>query len=81
MGTVFNMIEELFNPGRRHTDEEKKRLELSRTDVGDGDPGRGPIDLDSGSVLIRRAAGPRPASEDARGVRDGGDAPDDGDAP
>ncbi|MFB6614345.1 DUF6191 domain-containing protein [Streptomyces sp. NPDC085524] len=53
MGTVFNMIEELFNPGRRHTDEEKKRLELSRVDASDGDPGRGPIDLDSGKVLIR----------------------------
>lgn len=50
---VFNMIEELFNPGRRHTDEEKKRLELSRADVDDNDPGRGPIDLDSGRVLIR----------------------------
>ena len=53
MGAVFNQIEELFNPGRKHTDEEKKRLELSRTDVHDGDPGRGPIDLDSGRVFIR----------------------------
>ncbi|MFF9977045.1 DUF6191 domain-containing protein [Streptomyces erythrochromogenes] len=53
MDTVFNMIEELFNPGRKHTNDEKKRLELSRTDVGDNDPGRGPIDLDSGKVLIR----------------------------
>ncbi|MEU9232595.1 DUF6191 domain-containing protein [Streptomyces subrutilus] len=50
---MFNMIEELFNPGRKHTDEEKKRLELSRADVNDGDPGRGPIDLESGQVLIR----------------------------
>ncbi|MFD9409447.1 DUF6191 domain-containing protein [Streptomyces sp. NPDC059989] len=50
---MFNMIEELFNPGRKHTDEEKKRLELSRVDVNDGDPGRGPIDLESGKVLIR----------------------------
>ncbi|MET9568325.1 DUF6191 domain-containing protein [Streptomyces virginiae] len=50
---MFNMIEELFNPGRKHSNEEKKRLELSRTDVGDSDPGRGPIDLDSGRVLIR----------------------------
>ncbi|MEV7542144.1 DUF6191 domain-containing protein [Streptomyces sp. NPDC089915] len=66
------MIEELFNPGRRHTDEEKKRLELSRTDVGDGDPGRGPIDLDSGSVLIRPAAG-RPPEADGTAV--GADAP------
>ncbi|MER8095282.1 DUF6191 domain-containing protein [Streptomyces goshikiensis] len=53
MGAVFNMIEELFNPGRKHADEEKKRLELSRIDVNDGDPGRGPIDLESGKVLIR----------------------------
>ncbi|MFE2550448.1 DUF6191 domain-containing protein [Streptomyces sp. NPDC059355] len=52
---MFNMIGELFDPGRKHTDEEKKRLELSRTDVHDGDPGLGPIDLDSGTVLIRPA--------------------------
>ncbi|MER7467720.1 DUF6191 domain-containing protein [Streptomyces sp. NPDC097981] len=52
------MFEELFNPGRKHTDEEKKRLELSRTDVNDGDPGRGPIDLDSGTVLIGPAEQP-----------------------
>ncbi|MFD9377483.1 DUF6191 domain-containing protein [Streptomyces sp. NPDC059999] len=56
--TVFNMIEELFAPGRKHTHEEKKRLELSRTDVDDGDPGRGPIDLESGKVLIRPAERP-----------------------
>ncbi|MGW0751529.1 DUF6191 domain-containing protein [Streptomyces sp. NPDC002587] len=47
------MIEELFSPGRKHTHDEKKRLELSRVDVNDGDPGRGPIDLESGQVLIR----------------------------
>ncbi|MEU6298485.1 DUF6191 domain-containing protein [Streptomyces erythrochromogenes] len=66
---MFNMIEELFNPGRKHTNDEKKRLELSRTDVGDNDPGRGPIDLDSGKVLIRvdeePAADCRPAGERA----------------
>ncbi|MEW1635503.1 DUF6191 domain-containing protein [Streptomyces sp. NPDC093801] len=76
VGAVFNMIEELFNPGRRHTDEEKKRLELSRTDVGDGDPGRGPIDLDSGTVLIRPAAGAPPEAEGAAGGAPGsGEAP------
>ncbi|MEW2136067.1 DUF6191 domain-containing protein [Streptomyces sp. NPDC005409] len=58
MDAVFNMIEELFSPGRRHTDEERKRLELSRTDVDDNDPGRGPIDLASGRVLIRLAEQP-----------------------
>ncbi|MDR3082937.1 MAG: DUF6191 domain-containing protein [Streptomyces sp.] len=47
------MFEELFAPGRKHTHEEKKRLELTRVDVTDGDGGRGPIDLASGKVLIR----------------------------
>nr|WSX49640.1 DUF6191 domain-containing protein [Streptomyces sp. NBC_00974] len=55
---MFNMIEELFSPGRKHTDDEKKRLELSRTDVSDNDPGKGPIDLDSGKVLIRAREDP-----------------------
>ncbi|MEE1797847.1 DUF6191 domain-containing protein [Streptomyces sp. NPDC101062] len=47
------MIEEIFAPGRKHTHEEQKRLELSRVDVDDNDPGRGPIDLSSGKVTIR----------------------------
>ncbi|SEE52423.1 hypothetical protein SAMN05216533_2592 [Streptomyces sp. Ag109_O5-10] len=50
---MFNMFEELFTPGRKHTHEEQKRLELTREDVGDADPGRGPIDLASGKVVIR----------------------------
>jgi len=50
---VFNMIENLFAPGRKHTEEERKRLELSRVDLNDGDPGRGPIDLSSGKVVVR----------------------------
>ncbi|WP_245703316.1 DUF6191 domain-containing protein [Streptomyces lushanensis] len=47
------MIEEIFAPGRKHTDDEQKRLEVSRVDVDDNDPGRGPIDLASGKVTIR----------------------------
>ncbi|WP_442806373.1 DUF6191 domain-containing protein [Streptomyces sp. NBC_01317] len=47
------MIEQLFAPGRKHTTEEQKRLELSRVDVDANDPGRGPIDLASGKVTIR----------------------------
>ncbi|MFE2373510.1 DUF6191 domain-containing protein [Streptomyces sp. NPDC059398] len=50
---MFNLIEQLFAPGRKHTEDENKRLELSRVDLNDGDPGRGPIDLDSGTVTIR----------------------------
>lgn len=52
---MFNMFEELFSPGRKHTQDEANRLELTRVDVADGDPGRGPIDLDSGKVVVRLA--------------------------
>ncbi|MFF3329898.1 DUF6191 domain-containing protein [Streptomyces sp. NPDC002888] len=57
---MFNMFEELFAPGRKHTRDEQKRLELTREDVGDNDPGRGPIDLASGKVVVRR---PEPSAE------------------
>jgi hypothetical protein len=60
---VFNMIEELFAPGRKHTDEERKRLELTRVDLNDGDPGRGPIDLASGKVIVRLPTQPEPEAE------------------
>jgi hypothetical protein len=59
---VFNMFEELFSPGRKHTNDERKRLELSRVDLNDGDPGRGPIDLSSGKVVVRAPA-PEPATQ------------------
>ncbi|MFD7526968.1 DUF6191 domain-containing protein [Streptomyces sp. NPDC059849] len=50
---MFNFFEELFAPGRKHTSDEQKRLELTRVDLGVGDPGRGPIDLTSGKVVVR----------------------------
>jgi hypothetical protein len=53
---VFNMIEQLFAPGRKHTEDERNRLEMTREDTGDGDPGRGPIDLTSGKVVVRLPA-------------------------
>ncbi len=53
---VFNFFEELFAPGRKHTSDEQKRLELSRVDLGIGDPDRGPIDLTSGKVTVRAPA-------------------------
>jgi hypothetical protein len=64
---VFNAFEEIFAPGRKHTDDERNRLALTRTDVGDGDPGRGPIDLDSGKVTVH----PRAAREGAGADDDG----------
>ncbi|EDY53957.1 MULTISPECIES: DUF6191 domain-containing protein [Streptomyces] len=68
---MFNMFEELFAPGRKHTHDEQKRLELTREDVGDGDPGRGPIDLTSGKVVVRR---PKP-DEDEGSNEDLGERP------
>lgn len=53
---MFNLVEELFAPGRKHTEDERRKLTLVVVDVGDADPGRGPIDLASGRVVVR----PRP---------------------
>ncbi|MEU9735533.1 DUF6191 domain-containing protein [Streptomyces sp. NPDC048002] len=65
---MFNAFEELFAPGRKHTRDEQNRLELTRVDVGDGDPGRGPIDLSSGKVVVRR---PAPGDRGTAGEDDG----------
>lgn len=64
---MFNFFEELFAPGRKHAAEEQKRLELTRVDLGVGDPGRGPIDLASGKVTVRL---PEPEDEDESGDED-----------
>ncbi|MFI9051170.1 DUF6191 domain-containing protein [Streptomyces sp. NPDC053427] len=61
---MLNAVEELFAPGRRHTDEEREKMSLVVDDVGDGDPWDGPIDLASGTVVVR-APRARPAAEDA----------------
>ena len=75
---MFNFFEELFAPGRKHTAEEQKRLELTRVDLGVGDPARGPIDLTSGKVVVRRHdEDPVPGETD--GDR-GDDGTDDGEA-
>nr|WP_202502044.1 DUF6191 domain-containing protein [Streptomyces sp. SID5785] len=58
-------MEDLFAPSRRHTDEERKRLELTRVDLNDGDPGRGPIDLSSGRVVVRRPRSEDPTADGA----------------
>ncbi|SCK35860.1 hypothetical protein H181DRAFT_02980 [Streptomyces sp. WMMB 714] len=59
---MFNLIEELFSPGRRHTDDERRRQEHTRVEQGSDDPGRGPVDLTSGQVVIR-PPGQRPPPE------------------
>ncbi|AIJ13188.1 MULTISPECIES: DUF6191 domain-containing protein [Streptomyces] len=60
---MFNAFEELFSPGRKHTNDEQNRLELTREDVGDGDPGHGPIDLTSGKVVVHRPRADEEAEE------------------
>ncbi|MFF5535144.1 DUF6191 domain-containing protein [Streptomyces cinerochromogenes] len=72
---MFNVFEELFAPGRKHTRDEQKRLELTREDVGDNDPGRGPIDLASGKAVIR-LPGPDPAGTEQAGTESAGTEPD-----
>lgn len=62
---VFNFFEELFAPGRKHVSDEQKRLELSRVDLGIGDPNRGPIDLTSGKVTVRVPAPDAAPEQDA----------------
>ncbi|MEU5976026.1 DUF6191 domain-containing protein [Streptomyces sp. NPDC047315] len=59
---MFNVFEQIFAPGRKHTDEEHNRLALTREDVGDADPARGPIDLTSGTVVVRHPAKAAPAA-------------------
>ncbi|MDQ1035990.1 hypothetical protein QFZ75_002406 [Streptomyces sp. V3I8] len=77
---MFNMIEDLFAPGRKHTEEERKRLELTRVDLNDGDPGRGPIDLASGKVTVRVPTQPA-GEQDDRDEQDTGREQDDRDRP
>ncbi|WP_406725361.1 DUF6191 domain-containing protein [Streptomyces sp. GD-15H] len=50
---MSDAFEELLAPGRKHTRDEQNRLELTREDVGDADPGHGPMDLASGRVVVR----------------------------
>jgi hypothetical protein len=69
---VFNVFEQLFNPGRQHTEDEHNRLELTRDEEGSSDPSRGPIDLDSGAVVVR--APRRDPDEEESSPQDGDEA-------
>ncbi|MEU9096901.1 DUF6191 domain-containing protein [Streptomyces sp. NPDC048361] len=67
---MFGGLDELFAPGRRHTEEERRRQEITLDEVGDSDPGRGPID--SGSVVIRvPPPGGADHADDGRSAVDG----------
>jgi hypothetical protein len=47
-------LDTLFNPAKRHMDEEKQRLQSTREEIGDSSGGKR-IDLESGKVTINRA--------------------------
>ena len=47
-------LDTLFNPAKRHMDEEKQRLQSTREEIGDSSGGKR-IDLESGKVTISRA--------------------------
>jgi hypothetical protein len=53
-------LDTLFNPAKRHMDEEKQRLQSTREEVGDSSGGKR-IDLESGKVTISRS-GPKAKS-------------------
>ena len=55
-------LDTLFNPAKRHMDEEKRRLQSTREEVGDNSGGKR-IDLESGKVRISKAD--RAAEDDA----------------
>jgi len=63
-------IDTLFNPGKRHMDDEKRRLQSTREEVGDSSGGRR-IDFEAGKVTISRGgkaadeATPEPDQEEA----------------
>ncbi|HST49269.1 DUF6191 domain-containing protein [Jatrophihabitans sp.] len=56
-------IDTLFNPGKRHMDEEKRRLQSTREEVGDASGGRR-VDFDAGTVRISRPATKTPAADE-----------------
>jgi hypothetical protein len=64
-------LDTLFNPGKRHMDEEKRRLQSTRQQIGDASGGKR-IDLESGKVTIRR---PSATDEETDNADEGAAAP------
>ena len=64
-------LDTLFNPAKRHMDEEKRRLQSTREEVGDSSGGKR-IDLESGKVTISR----QPKDVDAQASDDGAELSD-----
>ena len=56
-------LDNLFNPGKRHMDDEKRRLQSTREEIGDSSGGRR-IDLERGTVSISLPKDQVPAATD-----------------
>ena len=78
--STFGGLDTLFNPAKRHLDEEKLRLQSTREEVGDSSGGQR-IDLDSGRVKIGRAQSVDGSTDDTAAGLAGDDPVDDPDAP
>ena len=81
--STFGGLDTLFNPAKRHLDEEKLRLQSTREEVGDASGGQR-IDLDSGRVKIARGQsgdGSTDGDEVAAESLTGDDPADDPDTP
>lgn len=57
-------LEALFNPAKRHVEEEKRRLQATREEIGDSSGGQR-IDLESGKVTITRKPKPVEAAAES----------------
>ena len=57
-------LDTLFNPAKRHMDEEKRRLQSTRAEIGDNSGGKR-INLDSGKVVIPRSNEDDESSDEA----------------
>jgi hypothetical protein len=49
---MLDALHQLFAPGAQHTDDEKQRLDHTRVVEDHHEPGKGPIDLDSGAAVL-----------------------------
>lgn len=65
-------LDTLFNPAKRHMDEEKQRLQATREEVGDSSGGRR-IDLESGKVKIKRPTAKATTDDSTEGSDDSTD--------
>lgn len=55
-------LDTLFNPAKRHMDEEKRRLQSTREEIGDSSGGKR-IDLESGKVTIQKSEAAEKAAD------------------